>query len=263
MEIITKDAVVYKRRIIQIFEGSKYEEFLTETVGSIFPYSEIKKIPKRDFYENLPISLKKKLRPIIKYPFVEIDYAFNNFKFPPQHPIEGLIYCCSDFESNYYMPLNEFHSYSLKLKESAFIEMCAHLGAKEIVLIDENINDKKTDLNLNLNLLKFKAGANYSENETSQINSNFIFRFPKPKCFKNENYENNWIESEPSWNTLQKLRINNDLKEYVADFSYTDEMGITASLAAKIVSFGLEIGGSFKEIKKVNRKYSVTFWEKN
>ena len=60
--------------------------------------------------------------------FGEIDYCINNFKFPPQHPQKGIVYSCCDYEPDFYIPVSSFHQHTLQLKESAFIEMCAHLG---------------------------------------------------------------------------------------------------------------------------------------
>ena len=263
MKIVNKESVIYKRRIIQIYEGSKYGEFIAEKLGTYFDINKLNEIPKEELYEKLPQTVKKNLSPYTNYPFMEIDYSFKNFKFPPQHPIEGLIYCCSDYNDEYYMPINEFHNYSLKLKESAFIEMCAHLGAKEIILMEEEINGEKTELNLELNVWVIKAKAEYNESKSTESKSAFSYRFPKPEEFNINKYDSKWVESEPTWNTLQNLRINNDLESYVAEFSYSDEMGITASLAAKLFKFGLEIGGSFNEIKKTQRKYHITFWNRN
>lgn len=197
--------------------------------------------------------------------FGEIDYCYENFRFPPQHPQRGIIYSCPDYESDYYIPIAKFHEHSLKLKESAFIEMCAHLGAKEILLIDEVINGVKTEINIDVKGVPSKVGNidgkiqnNYhSDNEEK---SKFSITFPKPLSLNKTEFKSKWIDTEPRWKTIQKTRIENNTDKINAEFSYTDEMGIDTKLSVKLGEKGLNIGGKFNKIKEVNRKYQVTFW---
>lgn len=71
------------------------------------------------------------------------------------------------------------------------------------------------------------------------------------------------MNGEPTWNTLQKIRLEKDVNNYTAEFSYVDEMGINADVAGSLNGIGLNIGGSFEEIKKKKYKFEVEFWQKN
>ena len=45
----------------------------------------------------------------------DFDFFCNNYDFPPQHPIKGVIYACHDFHPNFYVPISNFHEKSLEL----------------------------------------------------------------------------------------------------------------------------------------------------
>jgi hypothetical protein len=197
--------------------------------------------------------------------FGEIDYCFDNFRFPPQHPQRGIVYSCPDYESDYYIPISNFHEYSLKLKESAFNEMCAHLGAKEIILTEEIIDDKKTNINVEANGVPTQVGeidakldVNHNKKTTTGTKKRILLS--KPKKFNNTKYESKWIDSEPTWRSLQKMRLDNKLNRYTVEFNYADEMGINSNLSIGLRDKGLKIGGEFKKMKNVKREYDIIFW---
>jgi hypothetical protein len=192
--------------------------------------------------------------------FVPINYSFENFIFPPQHPQKGIIYSCTDFEPNFYIPLSSFHQYSFNLKQSSFIEMCASLNAKEILLIDEIVDNVKTNLDAKIEIMESynKLSAEFKLGEIKFDKTSFIF--PKPNEKKIIQYESKWINCEPNWQTLQKLRIENNISEYTCELNYTDEMGVNIEMATKLKNNGLNIGGSFEKIKKIKREYKVVFW---
>lgn len=193
--------------------------------------------------------------------FGEIDYCYDNFRFAAQHPQKGIVYSCSDYESDYYIPLSDFHKHSFKLKESAFIEMCAHLGAKEIILVEEVIDNTKTELNIDakgMDKVNGKFGAEYNSNYENK--SKIKITFPKPENLNKTEYKSKWLDTEPTWKTLQKVRLENNAEHFNAEFSYKDDMGINSNLALELGSKGLNIGGSFNEMQRVERKYIVDFW---
>lgn len=258
MKIIKKDTPIYNRRIILIDDEENNKKInwskLVKDASIFYGIPLVRYLFDKKTYLNYSTA------------FGEIDYCNNNFKFPPQHPQKGVIYSCPDYEPDFYIPLSNFHQHSLKLKESAFIEMCAHLGAKEIILIEETEDNKKVNLSVRADNVPTQMGdasANLkTEYKSNQTNSGKVsFSFPKPKKQNSTNYVSKWIESEPTWRTLQKVRSENKVVEYSAEFNYTDEMGISVDLAGKLNGMGLNIGGSFNKIKKVERKYKVIFWD--
>ena len=273
--MINKETKIYNRRIILIDSDKNLNQFKMGEYG--------KKILSKIKQNNLPKFLKEHLvignsvrilENTIKANIdlndiskANIDYCLDNFKFPPQHPHKGIVYSCTDMEPLYYLPIANFHKFTLDLKECAFIEMCAHLGAKEIILKEEKIDNVKSKINLEVENIPTQSG-NFSSDlrneqfENSNVKNSLSFSFPKPtKKLIEEEYNSKWIDTEPTWKTLQKVRLENNVLEYIAEFNYNDEMGINTELSAKLINSGFNIGGEFNKIKKVERIYKVIFWE--
>jgi len=257
MKIINKDTPVYNRRIILIDDEQNnpilnWKQFIYDSFVPGLTLIKTFKDKESYLYKSTA--------------FGEIAYCANNFKFPPQHPQKGIVYCCPDYEPNFYIPLSNFHKHTLKLKESAFIEMCGHLGAKEILLIEETVDNTKINLDLEADNIPSQNGnasvgvkTGYKNNKTNS--GKVFFIFPKPPNHNFTKYENKWIESEPTWRTLQKVRLENKVSEYYTEFNYTEEMGITTDISGKLNKVGLNIGGSFNQFKKIERKFKVVFWD--
>src|SRR5690606_32153979 len=72
----------------------------------------------------------------------EIGEAREKFRFPVNHPIDGVMYSCSDLEPDLYVPVAGFHDYMYQARLNAFIEMCGGLGAKEIKILYAEENGK-------------------------------------------------------------------------------------------------------------------------
>ncbi|PRY87074.1 hypothetical protein [Mongoliibacter ruber] len=259
MKVIKKESPIYNRRIILIDDETKNPKINWKQIGNdMLSGGDIKVAYKSlKFSENYLFGATG---------FGEIEYCNNNFKFPPQHPQRGTVYACPDYESDYYLPISSFHQHLLQLKECAFIEMCAHLGAKEILLIEEIENDIKIKIDTKVENIPSQYGSISQDLSTAyeknlSLSGGKSFFFPKPIKQNSTPYKSKWIETEPTWRTLQKVRLENKVIEYSADFKYTDDMGITGALASKLSKIGFNIGGSFKKIKKVERKYKVLFWE--
>ncbi|WP_343679424.1 hypothetical protein [Chryseobacterium arthrosphaerae] len=203
-----------------------------------------------------------------RLPFVicKIDDVINNFKFPPQHPKNGFVYACSDVEPDLYLPLSMFHSYMYQSKLSAFNELCSALGAKTCRVISVEENGKIITNNIEIDKIPSKLGLLSSKltlKTTKKTNSESIVYLELPKPNKIKSYESLWLDSEPTWKSLQKIRLNNDLLKYTVDLNYTDEMGVDTKLAASINSIGGNIGGTFTGITKVMYRFEVEFWPKD
>ena len=257
MKLIQKSTPLYNRRIILIDEENNNPRINWKKLGTDLlinsTYTLIKYMRNKETYLNTSTG------------FGEIDYCYNNFQFPPQHPQKGIVYSCPDYQPDFYIPISNFHQFSLKLKESAFLEMCAHLGAKEIQLTEEIVDNIKIETNITSDNIPTNNGnlsANInSEYKNNQTNYNGVkFKFPKPINYNSNPYKSKWIETEPTWRSLQKFRLENNILEYSAELHYSDEMGINTKLAGKLNKIGLNIGGDFNKIKKIERKYKVIFW---
>ena len=253
------------QRQISIFASEKTKEELKvldwKSIGSDLLFSNIftigyrywkeKRVFRNSYYKNIP------------FPIFDIDLARKSFRFPPSHPRDGLSYATSEIESDLYIPISNFHKYMYESKMSAFAELCATLGAKTCKIVYAEENEQDVTVNFTGKNIPTTAGVLDSQldsniNKRSTQNADIFFSFPNRKNISK--YETVWMNGEPTWNALQKMRLENGVEKYTADFNYTDDMGITAKIANKLNGVGIDIGGKFEDFKKIKYKFEVEFW---
>jgi hypothetical protein len=203
-------------------------------------------------------------RAILPYPVLDPVTARSVFTFPIGHPVEGLVYACSEADPLRYVPLAGFHRYMYEAKMAAFHELCAALGARRCTVVHEGSDDRKwngkaefsgTPLNAN----PVSAGVDASKHLKSEEAAKTLYEYPKPVAPPHE-VNSGWVVGEPSWGSMQRLRLTRDLKHFHGEFSYADDMGVDAEVAAKISGIGLKIGGSFEGVLRRKWEFDVEFW---
>ena len=271
MSTITVNTPVHRRRTILIADAETLEKYAGKKQPS--KYSPYIKIPilattflmpfvGSAIYAGAEILERLNLKDF-QIAKGEIDYCAENFNFPPQHPANEVVYTCPDYQSDYYLPIASFHEYTFQLKMSAFMEMCSSLGARNISLIYAEENGKDLNINVGANGIPSQFGKVDFDNKTNANSKsdnafNLTASFPKPKEIKE--FTSKWISTEPTWVSMQRIRLSNGFDETEVEFNYSDEMGIDSSLVAKLNGMGVNIGGKFKEITKRKLKYKVNFW---
>ncbi|UTC61660.1 hypothetical protein E4O05_08855 [Treponema sp. OMZ 787] len=217
------------------------------------------------FLSNEKNNIFQQYKKKFPYPVVNINAIPSELKFPPQHPVDGVLYASSDCDCKTYIPFYDFHRYMRDYKLSDFIDMCAGLGARYCKVLYAEEDGKNITESLKLSNIPTSAGnlnIQQSASFSSQHNfsCNYQYSFNKPTAIRESH--SLWLNSEPSWKKLQEMRLKNDVSTYNADFTYLDEMGITGDLAVSLVNIGLNLGGEFRKIVKTIYKFEVVFWEK-
>jgi hypothetical protein len=256
----------YDRRMVIVGTEEKVQE-LNNQID--WKNTAIDSLTGRSYWRFLDNARKGKLSPFsIKknIPALEINSARERFKFPIQHPIDGVVYCCIDTEPDLYLPLASFHDKFFETKMNAFIELCSNLNAKEIKVVYAEENGKTVSVKggaKNIPTPKGTVGGTLSAggNTQNDTDKDIFYSFTKPtKPIKK--YESTWLNAEPSWKKLQQIRIEGDAERGIANFSHVDEMGITADLAAGLKGMGANIGGTYKELITRRFEFNVEFWPK-
>lgn len=194
---------------------------------------------------------------IPQYPVAK---AMGLFKFPPNHPAAETAYAMTEVFPTDYVPLCEFHAYYRKSKHTAFIELCANLGAKNICVESIEINNKSINANTGVSvpLAELDLGLNITEN--SITGEKIAFTFGQENSAVRE-YNSPWLVAEPDWKAMRDLRKNNHVKTYKTEFNISNDMGVSVNLATNINKTGVSIGGSFTQMTKISIKYRVEFWD--
>lgn len=264
---LSEEVPYYDRRIVLVASEQKMVEmgeqidWKKSLISLITPFSS-----NSTFIENLSKGRVSYLIFKKNPPALEINTARRKFKFPLQHPIDGVMYSSCDVQPDLYFPLAGFHDYFFESKVNALIELCSSLNAKEIKVIyaEEDSIDVTT---------KFKGkniptpkglgniGVDTSFTSAQSSEGDIFYSFGKPTKDIME-FQSPWLETEPSWITLQNVRLNGDAEHHIVNFSQTDEVGITADLAADLNQIGVNIGGTYNKLVKRKFKFQVEFWPK-
>jgi hypothetical protein len=195
----------------------------------------------------------------IDIPQFTVAKAKELFKFPPNHPIAGAAYAMCEVLPDNYVQLDNFHDFVKDSKQSAFFDLCASLGAKEIRVESVMINNQELDINSDINTPLAKAGFNLNIKQSSEDGSKIAMTYGEGNN-KIKEYDSPWIDTEQSWRSMIKGRKESDMKTYFAEFNHTDDMGIDAKLTAKLLGYGINIVAKFTEMTKVKLRYRVIFW---
>lgn len=199
-------------------------------------------------------------------PMIEIDHARKELNFPVGHPIEGDLYATSEIDSSRYVPISNFHRDMYQSKLSFFMKFCSDLGVKNCRMSEVRQNGKKLNFNVeyeqNLPNAKSAIGSTNKLDSNSLLNSNGVFSFPKPN-HKLEKTESKWLVTEPTWKTMQEIRINRDISSYEVEFNMDNDFGINSNTLVKFGKNKFKIGGEFKELSKLSYTYKIEFWPKS
>lgn len=189
------------------------------------------------------------------------------FEFTMNHPSDGVTYACCDAEPLEYVPIARFHRYMYESKLVAFQELCSNLGVKKCTVIYEEKNGKEIKGRAGASGIPTAAGpasanASYSATKDDSESARITMEYPRPRKAPVET-NTGWMIGEPTWKKMQKLRLERDLEKYIAEFSYTDDLGITADVAAKLSSIGLNIGGTYNKMQSRMWRFDVSFWPRS
>jgi tetratricopeptide (TPR) repeat protein len=192
-------------------------------------------------------------------PKYTVEKARELFTFPPNHPVAGTAYSMVDVVPNEYFPLARFHEYLKNSKQAAFFDLCASLGAKEIRIRSVTIDNKALDMHADISAPLAEAGFNLSIGENSKDGAKIAMTFGEGNK-QVRDFDSPWINTEPTWKSMIKGRKEHSLETFAAEFNHTDDIGVNAGLMAKYKGAGINIGGSFTEMKRVKLNYEVVFW---
>lgn len=197
-------------------------------------------------------------------PAFEIEMALREFKFPPQHPQDGVLYACSDMEPNLYIPLANFNKYLNDLKMTAFTKMCSKLGVKSCKILSSDGASDGSEVNVKVPKIKTPEGElegeiKFNYGSKSEINSNLFFSLPAPTKIYPK-YKSKWLRGEPTWKELRRMRMKHNANEWKVDFNYIDEFTIRGSFEAKLNDMGLNIGGKYENQEFSKHTFMVEFW---
>ena len=163
-----------------------------------------------------------------------------------------------------YVPFSSFHRYMYEAKMSAFNLLCANLGVKVCRVVYAEEEGKNVTCRFGLPGIPSQAGsvsgkAGLGRKESYTESASLLIQLPRPVAPLKPT-SSGWMNSEPTWTTMQTLRLERDIEHYTSEFAYTCDMGVNGKASAKVARIGFDIGGKFEEMKSQRLRFDVEFW---
>ncbi|MBE9114340.1 hypothetical protein IQ249_00365 [Lusitaniella coriacea LEGE 07157] len=178
---------------------------------------------------------------------------------------ENIVYATHPRQSDFLLPLAEFHSYLLQDKRGKFVRLASALGAKKIELIDSKIASRDAGVGISIpepTTMSTIGGEIKATNKT-KVNFSLAAAFDSPTNMPTIPQNLRWFSQEPLWQAMAEARVKHWVNRFKVSFTYAQNFGITANLEAKISDFGLQSGGSFSSMQKIEQEYLVEFFSKS
>lgn len=198
------------------------------------------------------------------YCVFDLQLVRSQFRFPMQHPIDGVVYSCCEAKPDLYVPLAASHRFMCEAKIAAFLELCAGLGVRRcaVAYAEEDGRDVTASAAAgNLPMLgglvsgKIEGKVGSSAKESAHV----MLELPFPRN-PLQRVESGWIAGEPTWDGMQRMRLEGGVERCRVQLNYRDEMGVTAKVAAHLFGLGLEVGGEFEAFHSRHWLLDVEFW---
>ncbi|MFP3042951.1 DUF1232 domain-containing protein [Treponema primitia] len=193
-------------------------------------------------------------------PLYTISKAASLFKFSPGHPKVNTAYATIDkVIPDQYIVLSEYQKFYNEKKFSAFKELCASLGAKEMKLKSAVENGIELDIHANAIISEgIKIGMGTSSGKKKSIAETLELSFSgKNKGIKE--FSSPWLDFEPKWIELRNMR-NYSLENATIEYEYEDNLGISTELSANLEKCDISVGGKFEKINSIKYAYTITFY---
>jgi hypothetical protein len=184
---------------------------------------------------------------------------------PAGYFARGTVYARHPVNVDWFCPVADYHNYLLSQKQAEFLHLMVCLGAKSISRQhSESVNDAAA--------LKASAAAphnvgtvNLGGSGYETVGKSLLFAgnatITEPP-FSPPHIPDGlfWYQSEPEWQAIAKPRMGGASGTWNSTFRYNSDYGISMELSVALKEAGLNIGGSFVEMKNTEITYTVDFW---
>ncbi|MEH7098165.1 hypothetical protein [Neobacillus vireti] len=181
----------------------------------------------------------------------------SKLKFQVGHPLENTVYVAHPVEKDTYFPFANFHRLTFEHKWAEAINLLLHLGATEIKVVHKTGWKRDFASNMNGNFSVDGVPINSKVNFDSKQNSasGIISEFHLPNNKVTPQLPDNlvWYEHENTWKEIVRGRLKFNLDKFSLQLEYKEDFNVNADFNAKVLKYGLGIGGKFE-------KHESTSW---
>jgi len=180
--------------------------------------------------------------------------AANEFRLPPGHPREDVLYTAHPSETHSYLPTADFHRLAFEHKFAEAIGLLSHLGAETINVSHQRGWGRGFSGELGVGIPQAGAEAKVEGGEEASTEDQGLYYAELEGHNDPEVPEDLvWYPHEPTWKRIAEDRIKFGLQQFSLKLQYTDDYGVNADLAVDAQNAGFSLGGSFE-------KHQTTVW---
>jgi len=170
--------------------------------------------------------------------------------FLPGHPREKVLYIGHPLIANVYYPTAHFHRLTFLHKFDEAVRLLMSLGATDIHVEHNEGWSKELDASLGISASALVQGGKVDSKigYSRKSDSHALFKATYRKGSEKPSLPRDmvWYPSEPTWQLVADGRMKHGLETFSLVVKYNDDFGINASLGAKAVKLGFDLGGSFE-----------------
>lgn len=177
--------------------------------------------------------------------------------------VPGCAYKLHPYEDHLYIPVAEYHDYTLKSKKGEFLRIMSALGAKKLRLIEHRSSAQNGSFSVGLTEPTEHANISAGASASTSKNQSFAMTYETsepPPVLPSRPSDLKWISGEPIWEQMIEARLTYGVSTFGASFSNASDFGLNANIVAQIEGIGFSSGGEYKSHEHFEQNYEVEFW---
>lgn len=192
-----------------------------------------------------------------------LEEASKLFKFDSDStPANGAIYYKHPFDHERYLTPSSAHAQLVDEKMFAFTELAAALGAKEIRVALDDKSSQIAEMKAIWDQIINKVGISAASRHTHTSKTEIQRKYDKPRKSPHiPGKLQTWVDADPHFRSMATERIEHGLLTQNVLFEVKEMLDLEAKVAARLVTYGFNIGGKFKKTTNTSWNFTVDFWE--
>lgn len=219
-------------------------------------------------------------RAINKYSMTTENARKNNLKFPPGHPVVGLLYRKHPLsehgvahEDKFYIPDDYYESLLLQERESELLKILIHLGATKVRVSKIKSNESYNNFNFKSQMVSkipvtVSASADFERkvNNECEENDDRIYELIGKEWRQGDILDRGnyfWLPFEPQWESLVVAREDGGCVkasiEVKSKTIFSVDINARAQIKTHLAEAKADIKNESTEEEKISYKYEVEF----
>ena len=251
---------------IGLFGAGAASLFLTRALGST--YKGLQKAPGKDATRRDALSLVTRAltRGEIVLPHLAPEDAARRFRFDFNDPEDGAAYLSNPIARDHYLRPAVANERLAQEKMTAFVRLAAALGAKRILLVSADSEQRKATGKANIPLPELAAqiGITAHFESDGSASRQLCMEFDKPRKAPSVPDDlGAWLQVEPVLRALADTRLTARPRLARAALSFGDTLDFGADALGtltKLAGRGVELGGTYRRVVKSTFCFEIEYY---